>query len=97
MHDRDFPGSPMVQSLCCQCRGAWVQSPVKELRSHMSRGGAKNKKTDEIKPETQHLLKKCIVKVFDNLPSKKQININGAGCFVGTWQDIVLMIDFMPW
>ena len=56
-----------------------------------------NKKTDEIKPETQHLFKKCIVKVFDNLPSKKQININGAGCFVGTWQDIVLMIDFMPW
>jgi len=77
-------------------QGAWVQSLVKELRSHMSRGGAKNKKTDEIKPETQHLLKKYIVKAFDNLPSKKQTNINGAGCFVGTWQDIVPMINCMP-
>ena len=65
----------------------------------MSCGEAKKKKkkSDEIKPETQQLKKKCIVKAFDNLPSKKQTNINGTGCFVGTRQDIVLMINFMPW
>ena len=35
----DFPGSPVVKTAC---RGLGVQSLVRELRSHMPHGAAKN-------------------------------------------------------
>ena len=31
---KDFPGGPVVKTLSFQCRGAWVQSLVRNLRSH---------------------------------------------------------------
>ena len=34
---RDFPGSPAVNTLSSQCRGAWVQSLVRELDSIVPR------------------------------------------------------------
>ena len=40
----DFPGSPVVKTLCFQCLGAQVQSLVMELRFHMLCGAAKKKK-----------------------------------------------------
>ena len=33
--NRDFPGSSGVKTLSFHCRGAWVQSLVRELRSYM--------------------------------------------------------------
>ena len=35
MKEMDFPGCPVVKTVCFQCRGAQVQSLVRELRSHM--------------------------------------------------------------
>ena len=32
---RNFPGFPVVKTQCFHGRGAWVQSPYRELRSHM--------------------------------------------------------------
>ena len=43
----DFPGGPVVEIPRFQCRGAWVQSLVKELRSHMLRGMIKKKKAEK--------------------------------------------------
>ena len=40
----DFPGSPEVKTLCCQGRGARVQSLVGQLRSRMLHGLAQKKK-----------------------------------------------------
>ena len=31
----DFPGGPVDEAPCSQCRGAWVQSLIRDLRSHM--------------------------------------------------------------
>ena len=31
-HCRNFPGSPVVKALSSQCKGAWIQSLVRELR-----------------------------------------------------------------
>ena len=41
---RDFPGSPVIKTRSCPLQGAQVQSPVRELRSHMLPGVAKKKK-----------------------------------------------------
>ena len=49
---RDFPGSAVVKIPCFQCRRAWVQSLVQELRSYMLHDTAKKlkkKKKKEIK------------------------------------------------
>ena len=40
---RDFPGDPVVKTLCFSCRGAWVQSLVQKLRSHMPLSQEKKK------------------------------------------------------
>ena len=40
---RDFPGGPVVKTLCFSCRGAWVQSLVQKLRSHMPLSQEKKK------------------------------------------------------
>ena len=37
----NVPGGPVVKILCFQCRGAWVWSPVRELRSDMLYGVAR--------------------------------------------------------
>ena len=39
----DSPGDPVVQPLCFQMLGAWVQSLIGELRSHTPWGTAKKK------------------------------------------------------
>ena len=40
---RDFPGSPVVKTLCFQRKEVWVQLLVKELRSQMLHGARKKK------------------------------------------------------
>ena len=40
----DFPGGPVVRTLCFHCRGARVRSLVGELRSHKLGGVTKKKK-----------------------------------------------------
>ena len=42
----DFPGGPVVKIPPFHCRGQWVQSLVRELRSGMPRCMAKKKKKD---------------------------------------------------
>ena len=44
---RDFPGSPVVKTLCFQCKEEWVQLLVKELRSQMLHGARKKKKNNK--------------------------------------------------
>ena len=39
----DFPGSPVVKTLCFQCLGAQVQSLVMEIRFHMLCSAGKKK------------------------------------------------------
>ena len=41
---RDFPGSPVVKTPRCHCQGHRFLSLVRELRSHMLHGMAKNRK-----------------------------------------------------
>ena len=45
--EMDFPGCPVVKTVYFQCRGAQVQSLVRELRSHMVQcsGGKKERET----------------------------------------------------
>ena len=38
---RDFPSSPVFKIVCFHCRGAWVPSPVREMRSQMPCSTAK--------------------------------------------------------
>ena len=38
-----FSGGPVVKTPALYCQGAWVQSLVRELRSHLLQGTAKNK------------------------------------------------------
>ena len=38
----DFPGSPVVKTLCCQCKGCGFDPCVSKLRAHMP--GGTNKK-----------------------------------------------------
>ena len=45
---RDFPGGPVVKTLH-SLEGAWVQSPLRELRSHMLHSLAKKKKEKTLK------------------------------------------------
>ena len=40
----DFPGGPVVKILCSQCRGAWVQTLVREPRSLMLHSVTQKKK-----------------------------------------------------
>ena len=42
---QDFPGSPVVKTLCFHCRGHRVRFLVWELRVHMPQGTAKEKKS----------------------------------------------------
>ena len=45
LRPRDFPGGPMVDSVL-PLQGAWVQSLVRELRSHIPCDTAKNNKLE---------------------------------------------------
>ena len=40
----DFLGDAVGKTPCCHCKGAWVQSLVRKLRSHMLCVAAKKKK-----------------------------------------------------
>ena len=48
----------MVTTLHSYCWRAWVQSLVRELKSHMPHGAAKNSKKGKIMRGTQNRLKK---------------------------------------
>ena len=41
LYNRDFPGGPGIKTPWSSCRGAWVWSLVRELRSHMPHGAVK--------------------------------------------------------
>jgi len=51
---RDFPGSPVVKTLCFQCKEEWVQLLVKELRPQMLPGARKKKKKQQKKKTSQN-------------------------------------------
>ena len=47
MREEDFSGGPVLKIPGFHCRGAWVQSLFRELRSHMPSSAAKKKKESE--------------------------------------------------
>ena len=47
VREEDFSGGPVLKIPGFHCRGAWVQSLFRELRSHMPSSAAKKKKESE--------------------------------------------------
>ena len=48
----DFPGGPAVKTPGFHCKGAWVQSLVREIRSCILHGLAINKQTNSLNLKT---------------------------------------------
>ena len=46
----------MVKTLSCHCKGAWVLSLIRKLRSHMPCGVTKKKKKKMTTKKPQHLI-----------------------------------------
>ena len=65
LYNRDFPGGPGIKTPWSSCRGAWVWSLVRELRSHMPHGTAKKKKKKKGKNKL-HLKNKNKIKSLYN-------------------------------
>ena len=59
----DFLGDAVVKTPCFHCKGAWVQSLVRKLRSHMLCVAAK-KKTKQTDTPVSNIRERTLVSIF---------------------------------